>query len=212
MAINPLPSVTARGRLLVFIPGTQGQPSQYRQILRAGAARGFHAVGVNHVNPVAMGALCQTSPIPDCYRTARTEVVFGNGTPVAGQEAVSRANGIVNRVARLLAWLRTTHPAEGWGQYRLADNTVDWSKVIVAGHSQGGGHAAVLAKSVALARAVDFSAPADWNELTDRPAEWMAVRPHVTPATAPYGFGAAAVRQLRGVGILVLSVGRTAPP
>jgi hypothetical protein len=190
VAINPSPSVTARGRLLVFLPGTQGRPTQYSYILRAGAARGFHTVGVNYLNQTAMGALCQTSLVPDCYWTARTEVVFGNGTPVAGQAAVTRANGIANRTAKLLARLHATAPTEGWGQYLLADGTVDWSKVIVAGHSQGGGHAAVLAKSVALARAVYFSAPEDWNELTDRPAPWPAVRPNVTPSSAQYGFGA----------------------
>lgn len=190
VAINPSPAVTARGRLLVFLPGTQGRPTQYTYLLRAGTARGFHAVGVNYMNQTAMGVLCQTSLVPDCYWTARTEVVFGNGTPVAGQAAVTRANGIVNRLNKLLGWLHATYPAEGWGQYLLADNTVDWSKVILAGHSQGGGHVGVLAKSVALARAVYFSSPEDWNDLADRPATWMALRPNVTPASAQYGFGA----------------------
>lgn len=190
LVINPAPAVTARGRLLVFLPGTQGRPSQYSYILRAGAARGLHAVGVNYVNQVAMGTLCQLSPVLDCYWTARTEVVFGNGTPVAGQSVVTRANGIVHRLTRLLAWLHATYPTEGWGQYLQADNTVDWGKVILAGHSQGGGHVGVLAKSVALARAVYFSSPEDWNDLLDRPATWMALRPNVTPASAQYGFGA----------------------
>ena len=115
-------------------------------------------------------------------------MVFGNGTPVAGQSAVTRANGIVNRVNKLLARLHSTYPTEGWGQYLLADNTVDWSKVILAGHSQGGGHVGVLAKSVALARAVYFSSPEDWNDLLDRPATWLALRPNVTPASAQDGF------------------------
>lgn len=190
VAINPSPLVTARGRLLVFLPGTQGRPAQYAYLLRAGATRGFHAVGVNYMNQAAMGVLCRTSTSPDCYWTARTEVVFGNGTPVPGQAAVARADGIVNRTARLLAWLHATAPTERWGQYLLADGTVDWSKVVLAGHSQGGGHVGVLVKSVALARAVYFSSPDDWNDLTDRPAAWPALRPNVTPSSAQYGFGA----------------------
>lgn len=190
VAITPSPAVAARGRLLVFLPGTQGRPTQYTYILRAGAARGFHAVGVNYMNQTAMGTLCQTSTNPECYWTARTEVIFGNGTPVTGQTAVTRANGLVNRVNKLLAWLHATSPAEGWGQYLLADNTVDWSKVILAGHSQGGGHVGVLAKSVLLSRAVYFSSPEDWNDLTDRPALWTGARPNVTPASRQYGLGA----------------------
>jgi hypothetical protein len=98
VVINPSPSVTAQGKLLLFLPGTQGRPSQYTHILRAAAARGVHAVGVNYVNQVAMGTLCQYSTDPDCYWSARSVVVFGGGSPVQGQAAVTTANGIVNRV------------------------------------------------------------------------------------------------------------------
>jgi hypothetical protein len=189
VAINPSPAVAPRGKLLVFLPGTQGRPSQYAYILRAGAARGFHAVGINYPNQTAMGSLCQFSTDPECYWTARTEVVFGNGAPVIGQSAVSRADSIVTRLNKLLAWLSTNQPAEGWEQYLRADRTVDWSKVVLAGHSQGGGHVGVLAKTVVLGRAVYFSAPEDWNELINRPAGWTATRANVTPASLQYGFG-----------------------
>ena len=190
VAINPSPTVSPRGRLLVFLPGTQGRPTQYTYILRAGASRGFHAVGVNYPNQTAMGTLCQFSTDPDCYWRARAEVVFGNGTPVGGQAPVARADAIVNRVGKLLAWLKDNHPQEGWGQFLLPDKTVDWSKVVLAGHSQGGGHVGVLAKTVSLGRAVYFSSPEDWNELADRPAGWTSSRPNVTPASLQYGFGA----------------------
>ena len=189
VAINPSPSVAQRARLLVFLPGTQGAPSQYTYILRAGASRGFHAVGINYTNQTAMGSLCQFSADPDCYWTARTEVVFGNGTPVSGQSAITRADSVVNRVSKLLSWLSARYPAEGWGQFLRADETVDWSRVVLAGHSQGGGHVGVLAKTVALSRAVYFSAPEDWNERTNRPAIWTAARPNVTAASVQFGFG-----------------------
>ena len=64
---------------------------------------------------------------------------------------------------------------QGWGQFLLADNTVDWRKVVLAGHSQGGGHVGVLAKSVSLNRAVYFSSPEDWYDTTDTPASWSRV-------------------------------------
>lgn len=190
VAINPSPSATPRGRLLVFLPGTQGRPTQYTYILRAAAARGLHAVGINYPNQTAMGALCQFSLNPDCYWAARNVVVFGGGTPVSGQSPVSSADAIVNRVSRLIAALAAQHPSEAWGQYLQSNGTVDWSRVVLAGHSQGGGHVGVLAKTVSLHRAVYFSSPEDWNELTDRPANWTSARPNVTPASRQYGFGA----------------------
>jgi len=188
-AINPSPTVAAKGRLLVFIPGTQGVPAQYTFILRAGASRGLHAVGVNYPNQTAMGSLCQFSLDPDCYWTARNHVIFGTGAAVPRQALVSKADSIVNRLTKLILWLNAHHPSEGWGQYLLGDQTIDWSKVVLAGHSQGGGHAGVLAKTVALQRAVYFSSPEDWNELIDSPAGWTSARPNVTPSAQQYGFG-----------------------
>lgn len=189
VAINPSPLVVQRNKLLVFLPGTQGIPTQYTYLLRAGATRGFHAVGINYPNETAMGALCQNVVAAPCYWNARNAVIFGGGSPVAGQTPVSGANSIVNRVNKLLVWLKANHPSENWGQFLLVDNTVDWSKVVLAGHSQGGGHVGVLAKTVLLSRAVYFSSPEDWNDTNDQPASWTSL-PNVTPASAQYGFGA----------------------
>ncbi|MFZ6798385.1 BPSS1187 family protein [Undibacterium sp. Di24W] len=189
LAINPSASVNQRGKLLVFLPGTQGRPSQYSYILRAGAARGFHALGLNYANQTAMGTLCQFSADPDCYWNARNVVIFGNGTPVNGQSAVTPADSLVNRLNKLLNWLNNANPSEGWSQFLLSNKNVDWSKVVLAGHSQGGGHVGILAKTVSLSRAIYFSSPEDWNESSNRPASWTASKPNVTPANLQYGFG-----------------------
>jgi hypothetical protein len=189
ISINPSPTINPRGRLFVFLPGTQGRPAQYTFVLRAAATRGFHALGLNYQNQTAMGALCQQSPDPDCYWNARNVVVFGSGIPVNGQVATSSADSIANRLNKALVWLKNNHPAEGWGQFLLSDNSVNWSAVVISGHSQGGGHAGILVKHVALSRACYFSAPEDWNENTDRPANWTGARANVTPADRQFGFG-----------------------
>lgn len=188
VVINPSPSVNAKGELLVFLPGTQGRPTQYSYVVRAAAGFGFHAIGLNYPNQTAIASLCGTSSDGNCFWTARNEVLYGDGTPVAGQSDVTQADSIVNRLTKLLLWMNTNYPAEGWGQYLLGDGTVDWSKVVLAGHSQGGGYAGVMAKEVSLSRAVYFSSPADWNTLTDQPADWT-LKPNVTPASRQYGFG-----------------------
>ena len=189
VVINPSPVAIPTGQLVVFLPGTQGKPEQYTEILRAAAGWGFHAVGLNYPNQTAVGSLCGDSADTNCYWNARTDVLFGDGTPVAGQSDVTPADSIVNRLDKLLLSMQSNHPDEGWGQFLLSDDTVDWSKVVLAGHSQGGGHAAVMAKTVSLSRAVYFSAPADWNNLTDQPADWTLSKPNVTPASRQYGFG-----------------------
>lgn len=189
VAINPSPSVNAANKLFVFLPGTGAVPDQYKLILQAGAGRGFHTLGLNYPNPTAVGILCDGSPdvslALDCFWNVRLEIITGADSSTL--VVVNNANSIVTRLTEALAYLKTTYPTEGWGQYLLANGTVDWSKVIMAGHSQGGGHAGVMAKLYALDRAVYFDSPADWSLTTNQPAAWT-LRANVTPATQQFGF------------------------
>lgn len=184
VAINPAPSVTAAGRLFVFLPGTGALPTQYRMILRLGAARGYHAIGLNYPNPSAVGVLCADDIDADCFWNVRREVITGVNTSALVD--VSTANSIVNRLQKLLTSLDRQYPAEGWGQY-LTGGAVDWTKVVISGHSQGGGHAGVMTKLYAMYRACYFSSPADWRLLANAPATWTA-RANVTDASKQFGF------------------------
>lgn len=184
VAINPLPSVAASGRLFVFLPGTGAVPTMYRMVLRVGAARGYHAVGLNYPNPDAVGVLCAPDTDADCFWNVRREVITGaNLSPLL---AVSTSNSIVNRLQKLLTYMNAQYPKEGWGQF-LAGGTVDWSKVVISGHSQGGGHAGVMTKLYAMYRACYFSSPADWRNVANVPATWTT-RANVTDASKQFGF------------------------
>jgi len=68
-----------------------------------------------------------------------------SGTNTSPLLDVSTTNSIVNRAEKLLAYLDRQFPTEAWGQY-LTSGSLDWSKVVISGHSQGGGHAGVLTK------------------------------------------------------------------
>jgi len=143
----------------------------------SGAARG-------KLNSTAVGVLCGDDTDAECFWDVRREVITGTNT--SPRLVVTPANAIVNRLARLLQHLHATYPTEGWGQFLAAGNP-DWSRVTLAGHSQGGGHVGVLAKLVVLDRAVYFSSPADWRQVANVPATWLA-RPNVTPASRQYAF------------------------
>lgn len=184
VAINPSPSVAARGKLFVFLPGTGAVPTMQQLVLATMAGRGYHAVGLTYPNSTAVGVLCADDTDPDCFWDVRREVITGTNT--SPRLVVTPANAIVNRLARLLQHLHATYPTEGWGQFLAAGNP-DWSRVTLAGHSQGGGHVGVLAKLVVLDRAVYFSSPADWRQVANVPATWLA-RPNVTPASRQYAF------------------------
>jgi hypothetical protein len=184
VAINPDPAVTAKNRLFVMLPGTTAVPRFYRFILRTGAPRGYHAIGLTYPNDEAIGTLCATSSDPNCAGLARNEVITGADTsPVV---AVNRANSITGRLISLLTYLNTTFPTEGWGQY-LVNGQPNWAVITVGGHSQGSGHAAYLAKQQVLDRSVMFSGPGDVGLTPGSVAPWLNL-PNVTPASRQYGF------------------------
>lgn len=184
VAINPAPSVTARGRLFVMLPGTGAIPRFYRFILRAGTPRGYHAIGLTYPNDTAVGTLCAGSSVADCAGLVRNEIITGADTsPLV---SVNPANSITGRLISLLTYLSTTFPNEGWGQY-LTGGQPNWSLITVAGHSQGAGHAGFLAKLQSLDRAVMFSGTGDTGQAPGSAAVWLS-RPNVTPASRQYGF------------------------
>lgn len=183
--IPPIAGVTPVGKLFVFLPGTDGVPTDYQLILKAGAGRGFHTIGLDYANSSAVGVTCLTSTDVNCFWDVRREVITGgNYSP---DVAIAPADSIVTRLTKAIAYLNTTYPSEGWGQY-LANGAVDWSKIVVGGHSQGGGHAGVMTKLYAMSRACYFASPPDWDTNTNSPAAWESYT-SVTPVSAQYGFG-----------------------
>jgi hypothetical protein len=181
-AVNPSPAVTAKGRLFVMLPGTGAVPRFYRQIVRVGAARGYHAIGLTYPNDTAIGDLCGTTAPADCSALARREVI--TGTDTSGVVSVDSNNAINGRLIVLLTYLNSTYPAEGWGQY-LIGGAPDWSRITVAGHSQGAGHAAFIGKISSVNRVVVFSGPADVS--ASGVAPWLG-QAGLTPASRYYGF------------------------
>lgn len=184
LAIPPSPSVAAKGRLFVFLPGTGGQPAYQHLVLKTGSSQGYHAVGLMYPNTPSVGSLCNDSPDANAHWDVRREIVTGQDLSTLVDVPV--AESIEHRLAALLAYLHATFPTEGWGRY-LSGGQPDWTKVVIAGHSQGGGHAGVLGKLHSVHRVVCFSSPADWRNGPNLPATWYAT-PGATPASQVFGF------------------------
>lgn len=182
--INPDPAVAPRGRLFVMLPGTGAIPRNYRTIVRTGASRGWHGIGLTYPNAEAVGDLCGGTTDPDCTGNTRREIITGES--LSALVAVNAANSITGRLTALLTYLDRTFPTEGWGQF-LRNGAVDWSLVTVAGHSQGAGHAAYMAKLFSLDRAVMFSGAGDVGVPGSPIARWFSL-PNITPASRQYGF------------------------
>ncbi|WP_310391899.1 T9SS type A sorting domain-containing protein [Hymenobacter sp.] len=175
-------AVAPRNKLFLFLPGSNSSPFGYDGVQKLAAEQGYHALGLSYSN-ATISPLCAGSSDSLCFDKVRGEVIDGTDrTPLV---AVDAANSITNRVLRALQYLHTNFPTEGWGQF-YSGNAPDWTKIAVAGHSQGGGHAAFIAKQTVVDRAVLFAAPKDYFVAPLRKAAAWENRPSATPTCRSY--------------------------
>lgn len=161
-------SVPARSQLLVFLPGTGATTSEQDEFGRTAAALGYHVIYLMYPNDVP-AAVCQDDDDEETFENFRREIIQGGD--LDPRVAVDRANSIENRLLKAIQWLAAKRADEGWAQF-IEGNEPAWAKVALAGHSQGGGHAQLLAKDHAVARVVVLGSPKDYSLRHARPAAW----------------------------------------
>ncbi len=157
-------------KLLLFIGGSASNPADYNLISDYAATIGLDVINLSYPNEVAAAPLGASADkfIFDNYRE---EVCFG--TAVSNAVTVDVFNSITTRATKLVLYLNKTYPDQNWGQYLTATNTLQWSKIIVAGHSQGSGHACYLGKKKLVDRVVMFSGPNDYSSYYSAAANWL---------------------------------------
>ena len=170
-----------RNKLFVFLPGTSGFPSVYQLIVKKAAALGYHSIGLMYPNNsdiyTAAGSSSNLADFGNCRQEMFDGIDRNSGVSVDGN------NCIQSRLIKLLQYLQQQHPTQNWGQF-MSGNDVDWSKVVVAGHSQGGGHAFYISKIKTVDRAICF-ASIDWNSNLNQSASWITQQ-GATPVSKLY--------------------------
>jgi hypothetical protein len=173
--------VSAKNKLLVFFPGTFATPASYTKILQAAASYGYHVIGLMYQNGSELYTSCSFSADNNCFSLCRLEIYDGTDrTPIV---TVPVENSIKSRLVKLLQYLQAQYPAQNWLQF-LNGSDVQWSKTVLSGHSQGGGHAAFIGKINAVDRVVSFSS-IDWNSLLNTSAAWVS-QTGLTPISKYY--------------------------
>ncbi|MBS1917095.1 MAG: hypothetical protein JST87_12530 [Bacteroidetes bacterium] len=143
-----------KNTLVVFLPGTGAEPKNYRGIVQEAAGLGYHAIGLMYVNDVLINGACSSTNDITCHSNARREII--DGIDRSQYVSVDPSNSIMNRLVKLLEYLQNKYPSQNWGQF-LNGGQPNWPKIIVAGHSQGGGNAAVIGVYYPVKRAIIFS-------------------------------------------------------
>lgn len=158
-------------KLFLFIGGTGSSSSTDYNALRLHSANlGFDFINLSYPNNVAAASLANSSDSM-VFNKYRQEVCFG--TPVSTDVTIDSLNSIYTRTLKLIQYLNLTYPTENWGQYLATSTSLDWSKIIVGGHSQGSGHACYLAKQYLVDRVLMFSGPNDYSNTFSNSANWL---------------------------------------
>jgi len=186
------PSGAAKGVLNVFLAGTGAPADCCTGFLQSGIKNGLHTLGLSYqfckFSVSATAQWCNTNEPGQCgcQEGVHREVILGGGGKLSGGLVnVTEKNSIVSRLIASLRYLDTHFATEGWGQFLTSGGGVDWSKVVVSGHSQGAGHAAYIAKmlqgvrrAVLLSGAEDQNVSCSWQGQPGwrTPPEWDRVR------------------------------------
>jgi hypothetical protein len=158
-------------KLMLFIGGSFSSPDNYTFISEHAASIGFDLISISYPNNIPAASLA-SSDDQFAFDNYRDEICFGN--QVSNAVSVDVLNSINTRTLKLIQYLHNTFPEQNWNKYLTASNNLDWEKIVIAGHSQGAGHACYIGKKRLADRIVMFSGPNDYSTYFDRPANWLS--------------------------------------
>ncbi|MET1083718.1 MAG: hypothetical protein ABWY12_11825 [Burkholderiales bacterium] len=158
---KPAPGASVNPQLLLFLPGSGMEPRLHELVLQMGAYAGYRTIGLSYDTRFDPGAkddprtpniderICLgKSDCVRCYGPAREEIITGES--MSPHLTIQKGDSIMPRLRQLLLRLRDDDLRDGsnddhWDSYLGPINKIVWSRIIVAGFSQGAGHAAYIA-------------------------------------------------------------------
>ena len=177
------PVGASRNQLFILLPGTGRHPPIAERLTADATGLGYHVAQISYDHGVRPANPRDESD-PDAFARYRWAIIEGGSLPYLSAP-ISRAESIENRVIKLLAYLHAHYPSQGWGQF-LKSGEINWEKAVLGGHSQGGGHAAIMATRYQVARVICTGSPKDYSRVLNAPARWYANR--MTPPQRFFAF------------------------
>lgn len=207
----------ARGQLLLFLPGTV--PPEAAAAKKADGAKsateptaakkaptarsgpfafcelaanlGYHTIFLRYPNDKSASAATREEDMAE-FERFRMALIAGGTSKHLG--TIPRTESIEHRLIKLLEHLQRVRPRENWKQFLTETGTINWRTIAVAGQSQGGGHAVLIAKKHEVARVIATGAPKDYSLRHRKPAAWLTAE-SATPASRIFCFNHVQDRQ-----------------
>jgi hypothetical protein len=168
--------------LVVFLAGTGAPPNDYASLLHSARSAGHYVIGLAYLSAPATDrsrdSWCNyigkedDDKIGTCSDEMHERVLFGSASGIL--RGASRNFWNVDEANSVRSILLRALKQTSWGAQFLittsnsSESRVDWSKIIISGHSQGAGHAAYLSHRRGVFAAVLFSGPQDCEQCCRR--------------------------------------------
>jgi hypothetical protein len=151
-----------------------------KNFYNAASSLGYSVLALSYDSTDEIASMCGVaSADAGCYFPTRESIIRGipqkgAASAVAG---ISLDEGIADRIVLTLQYLERNAPGNNWASFLQPaavgappSDRVAWSKIVVAGHSQGGGHAAAVAKLFNVHHVIQLAATCD--ETDGQPIPW----------------------------------------
>jgi hypothetical protein len=159
-----------RHQLLLFLPGTHEKGTPRGEgpytFLALAANLGYHVISLSYPDEVP-ASVCRNDDDASSFEDFRLAIIQGGESK---HITVERVESIEHRLEALLHTLQQNRPREHWDEFLNSDGSPNWEKIAVSGHSQGGGHAVLIAIKHRVARVICSGSPKDHNQKHDVPA------------------------------------------
>ncbi|MES2696765.1 MAG: hypothetical protein V4773_25075 [Verrucomicrobiota bacterium] len=189
----------ARSQLLLFLPGTVPPTAEAAPVPSPGAAApkkaptgrpgpvafcelaanlGYHVILLKYPNEKSASAAARDEDVAE-FERFRMAIIAGGASK---HITIARNESIEHRLIKLLQQLQRARPREDWKQFLTDAGDIKWRAIAVAGQSQGGGHAALIAKKHEVARVIATGAPKDYSLRHRKPAAWLTASSATPPS------------------------------
>jgi hypothetical protein len=139
-------------RILLHVVGTGDNPGATNGLLKRACALGFAGVAPMYENERDARSTCMNDTA--CYGSMRHEIVYGEDV-AAAPIAVDAANAVLGRTEHLLERVVATESGFApWATIRARFLARTLGTFALSGHSQGSGHALLLARDFAVERLI----------------------------------------------------------
>lgn len=169
-------------KILLWLTGTGGTTNHVPgPFINTALESGYKVIALSFITTPGVSQVCVGKTLnsnPDCAGEFRRMRVYG--TPGFSLIPDKPQDAIVPRLTKLLQYLSKSDPQGNWASY-LKNNKPDWSKIAIAGQSQGGGMGEFIAQNDSVDRVISFSGGWDYSNSKEKKIAGWYFKKNKTP-------------------------------